>query len=283
MNLLQIYPCQRFGKSVKSSKQITNQSCSSPQDLSRSLKLRFIRRVFFSLKPLDALERLLKQRMLIPLFHKLHPKTAYEMLRSINTHPWHIAFLNQTALFGKREFSDLHSQLLHPVNNEIFLHRFPALERLGPTYSSLMYLYHKIKLPAAVLFPEEKFCSHFGIIRKAPYLDTHIIEMLASIPDTENSFSYASMFTPTAANTHVTALPDWAKEISARKLTEKLSKSVLVEAGLFSPQWLSEQMKNFNRHPHLFFQELWGLLVLEIWFRLFIEGNITEPALLDNI
>jgi hypothetical protein len=206
------------------------------------------------------------------------------MLRSINTHPWHIAFLNQTALFDKREFSDLHSQLLQPINNEIFLHRFPALERLGPTHSSLMYLYHKIKLPAAVLFPEEKFCSHFGITRKAPYLDSRIIEMFASIPDTNNRFSYASLFTPAIpSHARIAALPDWAKEISVQKLTEKLSKSTLVEAGLFSPQWLSEQMKNFNRHPHLLFQELWGLLILEIWFSLFIEGNITEPQLLADI
>ena len=45
----------------------------------------------------------------------------------------------------------------------------------------------------------------------------------------------------------------------------------------FSPRWLSEQMKNFNRHPHLFFKELWALLVLEIWFRHFIEGDLSEP------
>lgn len=232
-------------------------------------------RLFFW-KPLSSFERFLKQKLLIPIFYQLHPKTAYEMLRSIHTHPWHIAFLNQTALFDRREFSDLHSHLLSPVNNEIFLHRFPALERLGPSISSLLYLYHKIKLPPSILLPQERFCSHFGIIRKAPYLDVQMIELLASVPDASDRFSYAKLFKPGCSR--VSPLPSWATEVAIRQLTEKFSKSVLVEAGLFSSRWLSEQMKNFNRHPHLFFQELWGLMVLEIWFRQFIERSLSDSA-----
>ncbi len=228
------------------------------------------RTLFF--KPLSSIERLIKKRMLIPLFYHLRPKSAYEMLRSIHTHPWHIAFLNQTALFDKREFTDLHSSLLKPVNNEIFLHRFPALERLGPTPSSLLYLFYKIKLPPSILLPQERFCSHFGITKKAPYLDMQIVKLLASIPDRGSDFCYAKLLTP--INTRVCRLPSWTKEISAQILMEKLSKSVLVESGLLSNHWFTEQMKNFNRHPHLFFQELWGLLILETWFRLYIENNI---------
>ena len=230
----------------------------------------------FFFKPFSFIERFLKERMLIPFFHRLHPSTAYEMLRSIHTHPWHIAFLNQSALFDHKEFDDLHSHLLKPVNNEIFLHRFPALEKLGPTISSLLYLYHKIKLPTASLLPQDRFCSHFGMVSKTPYLDVHMIELLAKVPDMSNGLCYAKLFTPTTSR--VAPLPAWINTMTIQKMTEKLSKSVLVEAGLFSPSWLSEQMKNFNRHPHLFFQELWGLLVLEVWFRLFIEGGSPQNS-----
>ncbi len=230
----------------------------------------------FLFKPLSALEKWLKEKLLIPFFYRFHPRFAYEMLRSIHTHPWHLAFLQQTALFDKKEFYDLHSQLLNPVDDEIFLHRFPALERLGPTMSSLLYLYHKIKLPPSILLPQERFCSHFGIVKKTPYLDKEVVEVFASIPDHSTRFSYDRVFTRT--NSRVAPLPPWTLGITTKKLMEKLSKSVLVEAGLFSPRWLSEQMKNFTRHPHLFFQELWGLLVLEVWFRLYIEGNIAEAS-----
>ncbi len=230
----------------------------------------------FSIPPLSAMNRFLKQKILIPLFYKLHPKSAYAMLRSIHTHPWHLAFLNQTALFDRRGFKDLHSHLLKPVNNEIFLHRFPALERLGPTLSSLLYLYHKVKLPPSILLPQERFCNHFGIVRKAPYLDVRVIETLASVPDSSEGFCFAKLFKPSTSK--IASLPSWATEIAIRNMTEKFSKSVLVEAGLFSSSWLAEQMKNFNRHPHLFFQELWALLVLEIWFRQFIEGNLNETG-----
>ena len=231
----------------------------------------------FRLKPLSYLERLLKEKMLIPLAYQFHPRSAYEMLRSIHTHPWHLAFLQQTALFDKKEFYDLRSQLLQPVDDEIFLHRFPALEKLGPTISSLLYLYHKIKLPPSILLPQERFCSHFGIVKKAPYLDKEMVELIAAIPDHSSRFSYDRIFTQT--NPRVCPLPPWTIGITTQKLTDKLSKSVLVEAGLFSRQWLSEQMKNFNRHPNLFFQELWGLLVLEVWFRLYIEGDIADVGL----
>jgi hypothetical protein len=200
------------------------------------------------------------------------------MLRSIHTHPWHIAFLNQTALFNKEEFYDLHSHLLQPVNKEIFLHRFPALNGLGPSLSSLLYLYHKIKLPTAVLLPQERFCSHFDLVIKTPYLDKNVVELIANIPDSNARFSFGQIFTPSSETSRITPLPSWATN-STHQWIEKLSKSVLVEAGLFSPHWLSEQMKNFNRHPHLFFQELWGLLVLEVWFRLFIENKSQDVSI----
>ncbi len=225
--------------------------------------------------PFTEASHYMKKKVLIPLFHLFHPATAYAMLRSVNTHPWHLAFLDQTALFDRREFKDLHSDLLKPIDSEIFLHRFPALERLGPSLSSLLYLYHKIKLSPSFLMPQEAICSHFGIVKKAPYLDMKVVELLASIPEQTEAFSYTQLFKP--GSTRVTPLPAWATEVAIRSLTDKFSRSVLVEAGLFSPRWLSEQMKNFNRHPHLFFKELWALLVLEIWFRHFIEGDLSEP------
>src|SRR5262249_55448949 len=147
--------------------------------------------------PLSTLEKWLKEKMLIPAMHRFHPRFAYKMMRSIHTHPWHLAFLQQTALFDKKEFYDLHSQLLNPVDDEIFLHRFPALERLGPTMSSLLYLYHKIKLPPSILLPQERFCSHFGIAKKAPYLDKDLVELFACIPDHSPRFSYDRIFTRT--------------------------------------------------------------------------------------
>lgn len=230
----------------------------------------------FRFAPFTTASRFIKKKALIPFFHLFHPRTAYAMLRSVNTHPWHLAFLDQTALFDRREFKDLHSHLLKPIDSEIFLHRFPALERLGPTLNSLLYLYHKIKLSPSFLMPQEAICSHFGIVRKAPYLDVNIVELLASIPEQKEGFSYTQLFKP--GSSRVTSLPSWATEIAIRSLTDKFCRSVLVEAGLFSRSWLSEQMKNFNRHPHIFFKELWALLVLEIWFRHFIEGDLSEPA-----
>src|ERR1043165_4296349 len=58
----------------------------------------------FLFRPLSYLERFLKEKMLIPFLYQFHPRSAYEMLRSIHTHPWHLAFLQQTALFDKKEF-----------------------------------------------------------------------------------------------------------------------------------------------------------------------------------
>ncbi|MBS0652615.1 MAG: hypothetical protein JSR39_03720 [Verrucomicrobia bacterium] len=222
----------------------------------------------------DRLNRSLKKHLIIPLLSKIHLKSAYAMLRSANTHPWHKAFLNQSALFTSDEFEDLHSTLLKPINPEIFLHRFPALEKLGPTLGSLLYLYFKTKLPSDVLPTEVRLCAHFGLKRHAPYLNHTIIEWIASLPETPSHFSLNDLLLKGRKPLQkriVPSLPHWAQTMEYRQLTDQLKSSILVDAGILSAAWLSEQMKNFTRHPHLFFQELWGILVLETWFRLYFE------------
>lgn len=222
----------------------------------------------------DRFNRSLKKHLIIPLLSRIHLKSAYAMLRSAHTHPWHKAFLSQSALFTSDEFEDLHSTLLKPINPEIFLHRFPALEKLGPTLGSLLYLYYKTKLPSEVLPTEVRLCAHFGMKRHAPYLKDTIIEWIASLPETSSGFSLNDLLMKGRKPQQkriLPSLPHWAQTMEYKQLTDQLKSSLLVEAGILSSSWLSDQMKNFTRHPHLFFQEAWGILVLETWFRLYFE------------
>ena len=130
------------------------------------------------------------------------------------------SFCSRQLSSTKKEFYDLHSQLLNPVDDEIFLHRFPALERLGPTMSSLLYLYHKIKLPPSILLPQERFCSHFGIVKKTPYLDKEMVELFASIPIIRRAS--AMIGSSRGTNSRVAPLPPWTLGITTKKLMEKL-------------------------------------------------------------
>lgn len=221
-------------------------------------------------------KRLTKLHFISPFLSRLHLKSAYAMLRSANTHPWHKAFLRQSALFIREEFHDLHSTLLKPVNAEIFLHRFPALEKLGPSLRSLLYLFFKTKMPSLILHSEVKLCSHFGFKRHAPYLASNIIEWIASLPEKSNRFSLEHILVNGRKPLHhriAPELPLWAQKMDFQRLMRTLKDSLLVEAGILSASWFEEQMHNFNRHPHLFFHQVWGILVLETWFRLYIESD----------
>ncbi len=223
-------------------------------------------------------KRHMMKQLLVPLLSALHSKETYEMLRSLHTHPWHVAFLHQSILFDKKEIHELHSQQIKPVDIELFLHRFPVLEKLGPTLSSLIYLYFKTKLPSVYLHAQERFGSYFGIDMKNPFLDPSLIHYLAQIPDTGRAFSLERLIWPPQATpfARIGALPSWSSHLTLAHLGDRMHKSVLVEAGLLSSHWLKEQMKNFNKHPHLVYQELWGILVLEGWFRLYIERSPRE-------
>jgi asparagine synthase (glutamine-hydrolysing) len=70
----------------------------------------------------------------------------------------------------------------------------------------------------------------------------------------------------------------WRSLPEFREIFRTLEKGLLVEEGLISAKWIRHQLG----YPYLIpssFRQLWALLCLEIWFRLYINKPITESDL----
>ncbi len=183
----------------------------------------------------------------------------------------HRLFAQNRAL-NRKGFGNPQSLLLHPIDDEIFLYRFPGLEKLW-THAQTPYSISTTRSnsPPHPADLRKDSAPTLASLRKAPYLDIDVVETLASCPEDTLPFSYTVFSEQPAAPSP--PLPSWATEEAASKLSEKLQSSALVEAGSISEPWLRHQLKKFNRHPKPLFQELWGPLVLDIWFGQYIAGN----------
>ncbi|HSW86111.1 MAG TPA: asparagine synthase-related protein [Rhabdochlamydiaceae bacterium] len=237
----------------------------------------------------DIMINWLERNTVIPLLSKINFKRTCAFLRSVNTHPWHKAFLSQYALFPKKRFSRSPSKLCTDWNPELFLHRFPALEELGPSLSSLLYLNLKTELPSRCLLQEERVTAAHGLTIEAPFLDFRIVEYFASIPDRSKNLQYLSLnhiFLRSSKKNKPGSIQtdSWKSSPKIAHLFSKLSKGVLVEAGLISPEWLSSQIKKISKSTQVF-EELWSVLMLETWFLLYIERSIhaspSQPKIYD--
>ena len=219
-------------------------------------------------------ENWIKRHAILPLLSLTSRKSAYSLLRSLHTHPWHRSFLRQYTLFDKNTFSHLHSHNLHPIDPELFLHRFPALEKLGPSLSSLLYLNLKTELPSQSLLLEERLCNTFGLQRINPFLDHRIIEKIASLPEGQaalnSPLTLDKILFPETKITALQTAPSWSEKNIGNYFFEKLPAGVLVENGLVSAKWLANQIKICQKSP-VHFRKLFAILILEIWFQLFIE------------
>jgi asparagine synthase (glutamine-hydrolysing) len=211
----------------------------------------------------------IKKQFFIPFLHFFQPKLAYHVLRSLNTHPWHKAFLHQNCLFPRTEVLALDSHFLHPIDPEIFLHRFPALEKLKASPEALLYLFFKTSLSPSWLTPLQKFGLFFGVNAHCPFFDPEVVQTTASLPHKmfKQLFSFHKI-QQEKPSVSLSLLEKNCHKFSA--CFQDLAKGVLVENGIISPRWVLKKMPLVSKDLTVF-HRMWSLLILEIWIQTFIE------------
>jgi asparagine synthase (glutamine-hydrolysing) len=119
-----------------------------------------------------------------------------------------------------------------------------------------------------------------------PFLNRNIVEYLAGLPEpqeleeTETALFLKALikdiFPPQIVNRpkriRRTFLSSWALEPEIGEVFQKLTSGTLVETGLISKSWLEEQLK----HKQVSFRYLWAILMLELWFKLYINHPIAS-------
>ncbi|GAB5411591.1 MAG: hypothetical protein ChlgKO_07050 [Chlamydiales bacterium] len=227
----------------------------------------------------------------VPLMHlrKLYRKCAHKLLvtpplnyirnesytsalRSLATHPWHSKYLSHQFVLDPNQIPYLTNNLLKPSDPEVLYHCFPPFEKMGPSLSSLLYLHQKMSMVGhySTLFDRISKATDINLI--TPFLNRNALATFAHAPENILSNYIKRPLTP------VYKQPLFAKttlydSATAKPLFALLKKGVLVDNGLIDPKALEHELHKIG---HL--RTLWSLLILEVWFRLFVEGDVSSVA-----
>ncbi|MDX8430505.1 MAG: hypothetical protein SNF33_01680 [Candidatus Algichlamydia australiensis] len=210
------------------------------------------------------------QLLITPPLCYLRTDAYTTALRNLATHPWHSKYLSHQFVLNPNQISYLTGRLLSPSDPEVLYHCFPPFEKMGPSLSSLLYLHQKMSFVGHYSTLFDRTSKATGINLITPFLDRDCLAEFAKAPDTTLANYIKRPLVP------VYKQPLFAKttlydQKTAKPLFSLLKKGVLVDNGLIDPKALHHEL---HKVGHL--RTLWSLLILEVWFRLFVEGDISE-------
>lgn len=230
-------------------------------------------------------------RILIPIVNFFSKEKALKLLKMSRTNHWHFEYLRNSALFDESTMlvaSPVCAGLFDP---ETFLHKFYNLSRVHSNVSALLYFDIKTRLPDLYILQYERLMSASGVDWETPFLDKSLIEYSATLPEPEmlNESQTASYLKPLVEDlfpetflnrpkkTRKYFLADWMDNDDIANLFYLLRRGTVVETGIISREWLEEQLETREQMKQNFAQ-LFAILSLEVWFRLFINRAITPSA-----
>jgi asparagine synthase (glutamine-hydrolysing) len=211
---------------------------------------------------------------LYSLLHLLLPKSALRFLQKAQQEDPRIGYFEEKALLPKEELLEASPSLGRLFSTDIFFHQFYHLHRITSEPASLFYLTFKTEVIDKIHTPRSKIAASFGAHCQAPFLDTELLEFLASLSDP--IWASPDMLPSFAPNFLREAIPHppsvnlapWFDHKGISTLFGALSGGLLVESGFITHSFLDRMMR---RKQDENFRILYSLVVLEIWMRLFID------------
>lgn len=228
---------------------------------------------------------------LIPIFNVIYKRMAYEMLKAQRTDPWQFEYLRHNAIFSEKELAAASPKLSGIFDPEVFLHKFHHLHRVKSHVASYLYYDVKTRLTDSFVLQYDRLSAANTLDWRAPFLDREIVEYLATIPEPEFLFEEetASLLKAIIQDALPQSVVDrpkrtrryflrsWMEGQEMRSLFEMLLKGTLVNTGLISEDWIIFHIDRLGKYPESP-NYLWAVLVLEIWFRLYINRPIESEA-----
>lgn len=231
------------------------------------------------------------RRALIPLLNFVQSDYAFDLLKQTRSNPWQFEYLRQNALFDEVVLKKAAPNLAKLFDPEVFLHKFHNLARIQSTVSSFLYFDVKTRLVDCYVLELERSTAAHGQDWSAPFLDRFLVEFLAGLPEPDQldeketaiwlKALLKNVFPEEVINrpkrTRRDFLKSWTHRSEIGTLFKLLPKGTLVESGLISEAWLNVHLETAQSREDSF-RYLWAILMLEIWFRLFINRPIgKEP------
>ena len=215
--------------------------------------------------------------LLIGLLKVLWKPAAFTLLKTSSTNPYQFNYLTQNALFTKEQIAKASPKLKGLFDPEIFLHKFQNLFKFQSNVSSYLYFDVKTRLADRYLHQFDRLTAAHGLDLYTPFLEQGLVEYLAGIDPPETIYlkeilrkTYPEKILERPKLSRPDFLASWMNDPKLKEVFQLLTVGALVENGLISKKWVQGALK----HPPSF-NHLWSILVLEIWYRLFIDQPIT--------
>ncbi|MCH9609881.1 MAG: Asparagine synthetase [glutamine-hydrolyzing] 1 [Chlamydiales bacterium] len=234
---------------------------------------------------LATLPPFLRDDLLIPLLRAFHLPYRYKILRNVDINRNLITYLLNSALFKGKNRKNASPFLDHYFNLEVFTQRFHRLGDLPGKINQSLYFDMKTHLPDCSLHQYDRLFSNQGVTLLCPFLDIDLLTFLVTLPDEvkfqkelpghllHKLMEKLSPTQPQPLKERAPSYKSWANREQIRLIFSSLERGRLVEEGLISKKWIAEQVS----YPELAdrsFRQLWSILILEIWFRLYINRPI---------
>lgn len=224
---------------------------------------------------------------ILPILQMIYKPGVYHILQQLRTQPWQLYYLNQNALFTDKLLAKAAPRLSHLFDPHVFLHKFHNLSKIPSRVSSLLYFDVKTRLPDCYILQLERLMTAQGLDWRTPFLSKDLVEYVAKLPELQqqtegetHSYLKAILKNTLPASvlnrpkrTRKDFLKSWATTPEISDLFDMLPEGALVESGIVSSKWIQRQLVT-PYHTRAAFRQLWGILALEVWFRIFINRPI---------
>jgi len=215
--------------------------------------------------------------ILSPICNLLHLNCKWRILRNIDINREQVAYQMSIALFKGKNRKRASPLLFSHFDPEVFTQRFHRLTFLPGSVDPFLYFDAKTELPDCLLFQYERL---FDVNVITPFLDHRLVEFLAKMPE---ELKCEGKIPGVMLRNHLEKLGARVKMQKAeephfddpafREVFRLLATGLLVEEGIISPKWIRLQLRHPSFTPEMF-RQLWALLIMEIWFRLYINKPI---------
>lgn len=213
-----------------------------------------------------------------------YPDMKYQILRNSDIDTRLVYYLDSIALFKGKNRKKVSPALYPYFVPEAFVQRFHQLTKIKGLFKPLLYFDCKTVLPDSLFFQQEKLFSQASGSTIYPFTQKDFVEFFVQIPDSlkfknqtpgyllNQLLERSSQHKIEWSSTSHLFYQKMHKEPLCQHIFSLLQHSRLIDEGYLSASWLKVALNYPHMVPYTF-RELWSILILEIWFRLFI----TQP------
>ena len=209
------------------------------------------------------------------------------------------SYMALTSFFSDREKWELYSQQLYSSERQLADYD----QQVGPFFHSatkenllnkLIYMDMKRRLPYHLLHKMDKMSMAHSIEGRVPFLDHRLVELSFQIPPNLKLKGMTQKYILRKAaqqllpkeilqrkkHPFVVPVDAWFKQGLKEMAEHIISKSRLCQGKLFRKEYLKKIIRNYDKSPLYYGRQLFGVVSLDIWHKIYIENdNIKNPKL----